>query len=406
MSAKSQHEFHPDAEMLSAFAGQALNAKERGEVLEHLAVCGRCRQVVALASEAASAEVAAAQPARVRPRVWWTSWGFALVPAAALAAAAVVVINVHERNVERSAEVAKLEQQRAAEKAPMPPQVASQPHVQAAPPAAASPATKAAPTERPDEAQRMPIAEPEETAAAPAPEAVHGLVSAREEAAAPPGAESHGSMGEAFAPAETLADNKTRAEIAVYEEERKKETEREMEARDKRLFAAKAPTKASLHGSENGAPGSSEQVVVSAQQLETQPAPAVSAGSLTKFRSGAFSGVRAPNPVHLPSGLPTISIAHSGERIIAVDKAGALFLSEDSGATWEPVTKQWTGRAVLVRKEEAANSAAAAPPAAGGKAAGGTSGTGTASEPATAFELFNEQSQIWWSADGRIWTAK
>ena len=49
MSATSQHGFHPDAESLSAFAEQALEGRERGEVLNHLAVCGRCRHVVALA---------------------------------------------------------------------------------------------------------------------------------------------------------------------------------------------------------------------------------------------------------------------------------------------------------------------------------------------------------------------
>jgi anti-sigma factor ChrR (cupin superfamily) len=49
MNVRDQHEMHPDAETLSAFTEQALNSKERGQVLEHLAACGRCRQVVALA---------------------------------------------------------------------------------------------------------------------------------------------------------------------------------------------------------------------------------------------------------------------------------------------------------------------------------------------------------------------
>ncbi len=399
MNVTGQHEFHPDAEMLSAFAGQALNAKERGEVLEHLAVCGRCRQVVALASEASTAE--AAPRVVVRPRVWWRSWGLAPAPAAVLAAAAVIAIYVHERDVERSAEVAKLEQQRAAEKAPMPSQASPQPHLQAAPPVAASPAAKAAPTERLDEAQHMPIAEPEETAAAPAPETMNEPVSAREEAATPPGAEAHGSMGQAFAPAETLAGDKTRSEVAAHDEERKKQAE----ATDRRLFAAKATMAKSEASSENGARGSSEQVVVSAQQLETQPAPAVGYLSMLGLHSSVDVTTRA-YPFHLPSGLPAHSVASTDRHLLAIDQAGTLFRSEDSGRSWKVVKRQWTGRAVLVRKEAAANSAAAAPPAAGGEAAGDTSGTGAASAPATVFELLNEQSQVWWSADGRIWTAK
>jgi len=40
---------HPDADLLTAFAEQALSATERDGVLEHLSLCGDCRDVVALA---------------------------------------------------------------------------------------------------------------------------------------------------------------------------------------------------------------------------------------------------------------------------------------------------------------------------------------------------------------------
>src|SRR5260221_2821899 len=44
---------HPDADLLTAFAEQALSATERDGVLQHLALCGDCRDVVALALPAA-----------------------------------------------------------------------------------------------------------------------------------------------------------------------------------------------------------------------------------------------------------------------------------------------------------------------------------------------------------------
>jgi hypothetical protein len=44
---------HPDADLLTAFVEQALSATERDGVLEHLALCGDCREVVALALPAA-----------------------------------------------------------------------------------------------------------------------------------------------------------------------------------------------------------------------------------------------------------------------------------------------------------------------------------------------------------------
>ncbi|MBZ5614939.1 MAG: zf-HC2 domain-containing protein [Acidobacteriia bacterium] len=40
---------HPDADVLTAFAEQALSATERDGVLEHLAHCGDCRELIALA---------------------------------------------------------------------------------------------------------------------------------------------------------------------------------------------------------------------------------------------------------------------------------------------------------------------------------------------------------------------
>jgi hypothetical protein len=44
---------HPDADLLAAFAERSLSATERDGVLQHLALCGDCRDVVALALPAA-----------------------------------------------------------------------------------------------------------------------------------------------------------------------------------------------------------------------------------------------------------------------------------------------------------------------------------------------------------------
>ena len=410
MSVKDQHEIHPDAEVLSAFAEQALGERERGDVLEHLAACGRCREVVVLAREAAGAEVAARRHAPAGPRVWFRSWGLALAPLAAVAASAVVAIYVHERDVERNVEMAKVEQQRATEKAPMPSQAAPEPPAQAGPPTA-SPAEKPERPERAGAARRASVAEPDETAAAPPPDAANAPLASREEPGGTPGLEGQGTADGAYVPAEKPAGDRTQAEVALYDEERNTEAQAQMEVRDKHLSAAKRKAAAGEQGpgsrnSGSGTAGSNEQVVVTDQQLETQPAPAATVGSLMKLRPGAFSGMRGPSPVHLPSGLPTISIAHEGERMIAIDNAGALFVSEDSGATWEPVTKQWTGRAEQVRKNAARKTEEATPPAAKAESPGDGSGSGAVSESDTVFELLNDQGQVWLSKDGKIWAAR
>jgi hypothetical protein len=428
MNVNSQQEMHPDAETLSAFTEQALSAKERGEVLAHLGQCGRCRQVVALAREAAGAEIAAPQHEVVRPRAWWRSWGLALVPAAALAATAVIAFYVHERAMERTSDVAKLEQQQASEKTATPPQAQAQAaapapttpvDAQAKPGAQAKPEVpaKRREAERPGEAQRKPSAEPDETAAAPPPEAANGPASAREEYRGSPAAEIHGAMENAYAPTRTLADNKTPSEAAMYDEEHKKRVDEAAEERHQ--FAAKAAIPSGLHDSEvdktridnagsgsagNRAAGSSEQVEVDAQQLETQPAPDVNSGELKSLRLSGFSGGNMARPIHLPSGLPALSIASSDRRLLAIDKKGTLFFSDDSGLAWEKVKRQWNGRAILVRRKTAED---ATPPAAiVPESAGSTSVSDALSHPETVFELVNDQSELWLSADGRIWTAK
>src|SRR5579863_9520258 len=68
---------HPDADLLTAFAEQALPVAERDTVLEHLARCGECRDIVALALPASEALEPAVRPARSG---WLTGpvlrWGF------------------------------------------------------------------------------------------------------------------------------------------------------------------------------------------------------------------------------------------------------------------------------------------------------------------------------------------
>ena len=418
MNVRGQHEMHPDAETLSAFNEQALSSKERGEVLAHLAVCSRCRQVVTLARESAGAEVVSArhearQHEVVRRRPWWRSWGLALVPAAAFAATAVIAFYIHERAIERTAEVAKLEQQQANEKAAMPPQALPQPGTEPLQPTPTAPVdapTKPREKERPGETRRKPSAVPDEIAAAPAPRAAHGLVPEREEYRRPPSAEIHGEMADAPARTQLLAGDKTPSEAAIYDEERRKQAD---EAEDERhQYAAKAATRSSPHDSEidnaGSAPaesrtaGSSEQV--EAQQLELQPSPDVTAGSLKSLRLSGFSGALMAKQIHLPSGLPALSIVSSDHRMLAIDKKGALFFSDDSGLAWEKVKRQWTGRAILVRRKTAED---ATPPAATApESAGSASVSDGLFHPETVFELVNDQSELWLSADGRIWTAK
>lgn len=69
---------HPDANELTAFAERSLTGKERNAVLEHLAGCSECRDVIAVATPPSEATTAAPVAVR-RPWITWPAfrWGFA-----------------------------------------------------------------------------------------------------------------------------------------------------------------------------------------------------------------------------------------------------------------------------------------------------------------------------------------
>src|SRR5215813_11757467 len=90
LQAVSRAETHPDANLLTAFAEKSLLAREQAQVLEHLAVCSECREVVSHAQpEEVLQRVAVAAAAPMPVRRSWLS-GVA-VRWAALAACVVVV---------------------------------------------------------------------------------------------------------------------------------------------------------------------------------------------------------------------------------------------------------------------------------------------------------------------------
>ncbi len=414
MSATSHHEIHPEAEILSSFAEQALSAKEQGDVFRHLAVCGRCRQVVALAREAASAEVAAPRHRVARPRIWWRSWGLAMAPVAVAMATALVAVYVHERSLEKSAEVARLERQRVVEKTPALPQAPPRPSAHAAPPetphSAPEKTKKAELPERvgrPEMAEPLaPVAEPEETAAAPPPEISAGMLPPRGGPVVNPEFERRRKPDEASPPTQAAPDDKAPAEAAAHEEERKEHAEEEAEER--RKFAAKAQMPGGEHGSGSGAPGSgsagnTEPVDASAQQSETQPASAAGNLQLHKMRS-MVDRTAGSYALHLPGGQPAVSSASTDHRTLAIDESGDLFLSEDSGAAWRKVKRQWTGRAVAVRRHANTVDTTGVTPAPETREK--PAALGNLSQPETVFELVNDQNQVWISEDGRIWTAQ
>jgi hypothetical protein len=130
--------------------------------------------------------------------------------------------------------------------------------------------------------------------------------------------------------------------------------------------------------------------------------------------------------LRLPSGLNPVSSAAVLDRMLALDSAGALFLSLDAGKTWEVVTPQWRGKAVEVvaqpraalraEAQHAGAEGVSAPTA--GEAAPGAADSAAERQPgavppstssapppvpASLFKLGNERHETWVSADGKTW---
>ena len=94
---------HPDADVLTAFAEQALSASERDGVLEHLARCGDCRELLALAlppADIVAAPIAAtaAGKAMVCENVAWPTLRWAALAAGVAVAAAVLLVHPGQLN--------------------------------------------------------------------------------------------------------------------------------------------------------------------------------------------------------------------------------------------------------------------------------------------------------------------
>jgi hypothetical protein len=95
---------HPEAELLTAFAERSLSDRERMAVLEHLARCSGCREIVALAQPELESAVIVPAPVH-RPWFAWPAlrWGFAAAGLAILTTIGVVQYQHRTRTNETAA---------------------------------------------------------------------------------------------------------------------------------------------------------------------------------------------------------------------------------------------------------------------------------------------------------------
>lgn len=357
MNPMAQSGTHPDADLLNAFAERALPEADRVQVLGHLAECAHCREIAYLAQATAEEETVPATVIHSQPQPGWFSaalarWRVALIPAAALAAVGGVVLWVQLHSASRPVEIAQLATP-AHKTAPAPPAPLPQPPVagpdqsktESATPGTPSLATRAGAVKwSPEDRQKAPAPRPTLTQ--------QDHLAAVDSAPAVPGRAQAGTRLDGrsaaltgFAPLRPTGAEGTppylpaqQQSVAVYPEGRP-------------ALVAPAPARAptsvppspgilNVHGEIVTAPalGPSQVAFQSLQQAEPVP-PAMN----------GLPVLRLAKRAKLPSGLNTVSSAVLLNRLVAIDSAGAVFLSQDGGKRWEPVRPQWRGKAIEVQ---------------------------------------------------------
>lgn len=404
-----QSGMHPDAESLTAFVEELLPEAEREQIFAHMATCSRCREVVFLTQHAASedqpAKVAgsAAAPRRQRGS-WFNGWKWMWIPTAALAGFIGIAVIQHFRHAEESTHMsAKLSQTDALRKVESAKAPATNPQSAIHPTQELQKAQTAKPSEvrdkvrdsaplraEKDEAKQLnekKSADRKElavgTAGVPivAPRgisenSVHGMMSARAKASPVGG---------------PMAANQFQQNLA------QQNLAQQSTLRQSQSVPADAANKPVTAGASGGS--ASQTVTVQAETEEKAaaqapaPLPQLSSIPLTGQSYDASSTTNAElsrvQKITLPNRLAALSVASEVGRSVALDTAGAMFLSEDGGKHWQPIHTQWTGRALLVRTRPVGTQAAA-----------------LRAPQTLRFELVNDKLQTWVSYDGKTWISE
>ena len=382
MNSTSQLDLHPDADSLNAFVEQALAAPEREQILAHLAGCSRCRQVIFLAQQAASdAEASARVPASrptAQPKAWFWNWRFAWVPAAAMAAVLAMVVTLHPWRTTQMPELAKVVPLRdEAVSPPLPQQQASagaahKPSLAFAAKSTAGSAYFVAPR-RPSERLEQESATSATISVEPGATA---LSTEENHAALPPSMPS--------TQQETTAQYQPEPAVAAWQQEQRTTGTLSASANTSPVSQKSMRMETYSANTSHPAAGGSAGPRM-AQQSQSAPSASFDIGTQQQF--AGLTAARKANPHKLPSALAIVSRATAQHLTLEIDQSGALFLSDDFGAHWEQVLRQWTGRAVEVRVKT------------------GLSGN-TNTAPASVFELKNDAGSTWASVDGKIWSAQ
>jgi len=344
-TAASDAGVHPDAELLAAFREQSLTEGERRRVVTHLAQCGLCREVVALALPPLSS----AAPAPVATRRGWFAvpqlfrWGTGL--AALVVVSAALWLHRSEPNwLTWNRQFAKIASQSAASAAP----AESAPAPVPAPPAAAPRDThiaKRAPRQEPGRTEptapvrsyaagldasgsRIESNDAFRAAGVPPPPPSPPAAAVGGTASRPAMATAGPPPNPAYAPGGDRAlPNEGSAKYAAAQSSRADAVARK---RVTEQSAMAALTQREAVRAEERAPAS--------KGIAAKASPAPFFWSISpEGKLQRSSDQLAWQTVEVAAGVSFRSVAHLGPNLWAGGSGGALYHSSDGGSTWQRV---------------------------------------------------------------------
>jgi hypothetical protein len=362
---------HLSPDQLSALAENVLPEHERLTMLSHLSVCADCRQVVFLAQHADPSHAA---PAPATPRRGWFPLPQIFIAASgALACTLILALIVHLHHDQNPSTPAVT----TAQLQPLQPTI---------PPPLAPPTLTSAP--------QKPVGTPPPAAPAQlSPAAAHSLAEAPSSAAPPPkllpkvelrqltpGTPAHASV------TADIGSASTRAQESQMEAKAYFDTESNAAANTFAAAAPKSPPAVAAAGpvyslpppppppaapatanksmrqsssaattalarkdfpAENTTVDAASEQTLSTLQTANGVASTINQVSVENLPGAgrASQSMLAP-PIKLPGKKPVVAQLVATGRILALDTAGTLFITYDSGKRWTAVAPQWSGKAV------------------------------------------------------------
>jgi hypothetical protein len=429
---------HPETDELNAFVEHSLPVHEEKKILAHVATCADCRAIAYLASSALPAESTVPRPTAT-PKSSLSRWNLTWPAVVALACLVIVIVIVRHHgksqatftvaaNLER-AHPAEPANARVAELTP-PKSSTSQMQTSRAMAALSSAASREGASTKTTSIDGLASGKLQdglfEAKKLPVPRTNSSPVAGREflggssqgpmrAAVSGPGIQFGSPARVAISGADSIAvgalpraagisSNEGEVGQNAFSPDNAPKTTSSLAANQQSLATPKpASTPPPLmHYSAN-------QAVTVTNGVPTEPesgTPSIRAGAVSRSAQLDKSATLEKHSV-LPSHLPVLSVISRDTRELAIDTVGALFRSEDSGVSWQPVPTQWKGRAVALTVTFSLSEAMPGKQtstASSSKVAANVN-LGASAQPSM-FELTTNEGDLWISADGQIWKRK